>query len=253
MTTPAFSGTLSHMALQRLMLIAPLLGACATGAPMGSRFSMRDSEYVPFSRAAAPREAPPAPAVAEARPLSLPLNSRSTVLTAAQKLIGHKQVVINGVRYGDDCTGLVRGVFAQLHLDLLKEAKFEDNGVTAIWRFAASHGRLYEGGRPVAGDLVFFKDTYDLNKDGRDNDGLTHVGLVESVDDAGTVVVIHRVAKGIVRYKMNLALKDRAVGPDGKLVNDYLRVAGPKGKPLLTSELFAGYATILPLEPVASR
>jgi hypothetical protein len=218
---------------------------------MGGRLALHD-DYSPFSRAAKARTEPTA-ITADAQPLALPLNSRSTVLSAAQKLVGQKKIVVNGVHYADDCVGLVRGVFSPLHVDLLAEAQREDNGVTAVWRFAQSHGRLYDGGRPVAGDLVFFRDTYDLNRDGRDNDGLTHVGLVESVDDAGTVVVIHRVAKGVVRYKMNLALKDRAVAPDGKLVNDYLRVSGHPGKPLLTSELFAGYATILPLEPIAFR
>jgi len=61
-------------------------------------------------------------------------------------------------------------------------------------------------------------------------------------------MVIHRVARGVVRYKMNLQFKDSAVNEAGRPVNDYLRVAGAQQKPQLTSQLFAGYATLLPIE-----
>lgn len=182
-------------------------------------------------------------------PLHLPVGARDTAVALAQGLVGKKTIVLGGKKYRDDCTGLVRGVFAQLGLDLLTAAEPSDNGVTAIWRFASAHGRLFEGGRPVAGDLVFFRDTYDLNRDGHLNDGLTHIGLVETVGDDGTVQVIHRVARGVVRYKMNLEFRDSAVNGAGRPVNDYLRVAGAQNKPQLTSQLFAGYATLLPIEP----
>ncbi len=239
------------MELRAAIACCLLACGCATGAPVGARFALRSSAYAPFSPAAAPRTEPE-PAE-QSQPLALPTNARSTVVSLASGLVGQRRVVVHGVHYADDCVGLVRGVFSALHLDLLAEAQPGDNGVTALWRFAGAHGRLYSGGRPVAGDLVFFHDTYDLNRDGRDNDGLTHVGLVEAVEADGTVVVIHRVAKGVVRYRMNLAQKERAQGKDGRVLNDYLRGQGPKGRPQLTSELFAGYATLLPLEPIAAR
>jgi hypothetical protein len=100
----------------------------------------------------------------------------------------------------------------------------------------------------VAGDLVFFKETYDFNRDGQANDGLTHVGLVDDVEADGTVVVIHRVARGVVRYRMNLAHPDTATSPTGARWNDWLRAEAPGAKPRLTAQLFAGYATLLPVE-----
>jgi hypothetical protein len=96
--------------------------------------------------------------------------------------------------------------------------------------------------------LVFFRDTYDLNRDGRVNDGLTHVGLVEKIEEDGTVIVIHRVARGVVRYRMNLAFKDKATTPEGRPVNDWLRAPIAGAAPQLTAQLFAGYATVLPNE-----
>jgi hypothetical protein len=165
----------------------------------------------------------------------------------ARKLIGRANVEIGGKRYPADCTGLVLGVYAAVGLDLLSSARPEDNGVTAIYRFAQRHGRIYQGGRPVAGDLVFFRDTDDRNRDGRLADGLMHVGIVDKAEPDGTVVVIHRVRRGVVRYRMNLNHPDlRAAG--GVRLNDSLR-SPSAGKPAaLTGQLFAAYATFLPVD-----
>jgi len=235
--------------MRRLLLAlaaGSLATACATGAPAGARPWLAEG-YEPFSRPAAPR-AVPRPAEAAAAPLAVAPGARESAVVAAQRLVGHQQIVVNGQRFGDDCTGLVRAVYSQVGVDLMAAGEPGDNGVTAIWRFASRHGRIYTGGVPVAGDLVFFRETYDLNRDGRDNDGLTHVGLVEGVEADGTVTVIHRVARGVVRYRMNLAYRESATSPAGRKVNDWLRSAGPGNKPRLTAELFAGYATLLPVE-----
>jgi cell wall-associated NlpC family hydrolase len=156
---------------------------------------------------------------------------------------------VKGKRFSDDCSGLVRAVYGTIGVDPLQEAQAGDNGVTALWRFASAHGRHYEGGRPVEGDLVFFRDTADTNRDGADDDGLTHVGLVDGVEADGTVTVIHRVASGVVRYRMNLGTPRQATAADGHTLNDWLRPPGPGHHPRLTAELFAGYATLLPIEP----
>ncbi len=230
-----------------------VLSGCATGLPAGARLAHRDG-YEPMVRGARPAEIPAQAEEAPAAPLVVSPGARPLAVQTAQALVGRSAIVLKGKRWGDDCTGLVRAVYAQVGVDLLSAARPDDNGVTAIWRFAARYGHTYDGGHPVPGDLVFFKDTYDRNRDGRDNDGLTHVGLVEAVGEDGTVVVIHRVAKGVVRYRMNLAFKDQEKGPDGKPVNDWLRMPGPGTKPQLTAQLFGGFATVLPLEPrLASR
>ncbi len=238
------------------MLIASCLtwlSACATGAPAGSRSQLALMRPEPFSRPAAPRTVPP-PAEVASTPVAVPRGARDSAVAIARGLVGKSKVVLNGKKYGDDCTGLVRGVYSQLGMELMGRAESGDNGVTAIYRYAQNHGRVYQGGRPVPGDLVFFRETYDLNRDGRVNDGLTHIGLVDEVSEDGTVQVIHRVAKGVVRYRMNLSFRDSAVSAAGRPVNDYLRMAGTQNKPQLTSQLFAGYATLLPVEPhVAAR
>lgn len=234
--------------------LAAVLSGCATGAPVGGRRGGSDTGYQSFARSSAPRRTPSAEPSGQPAPLlTVPAGARDKAVQLAQGLVGKKVIKLGGKKYRDDCTGLVRGVYAQLGVDLLSGGAEGDNGVTAIWRTASTHGRLFEGGRPVPGDLVFFRETYDLNRDGRINDGLTHIGLVEAVGEDGTVLVIHRVARGVVRYKMNLQFRDSAVNSAGRPVNDYLRVAGSQQKPQLTAQLFAGYATLLPIEPRLAR
>jgi peptidoglycan DL-endopeptidase CwlO len=176
-------------------------------------------------------------------------------VTAARSVVGKPQVVLAGKQWPSDCTGLVEGAYAQAGLRLRGAAKAGDNGVTALYRHAQTHGRIFTGGRPLPGDLVFFRETYDQNRDGRRNDGLTHVGLVEDVSAEGTVTVIHRVSRGVVRYRMNLARRDLPRDPQtGEVLNDRLRTPG-RGRPeVLTGQLFAAYATLLPTEgAVAGR
>ncbi len=234
-----------------MLLSAALAGllSCATGAPLGGPSSLQrassDRHVLP---AALTRDAPTASPELDAPPAFSP-QARSQAVTLAQHLVGKKRIVVDGKRYPEDCTGLIRGVFGGLGVDVMSRAKNGDNGVTAIYRYAQAHGRIYEGGWPVAGDIVFFRETYDLNRDGRINDGLTHIGLVESVLPDGTVTVIHRVARGVVRYHMNLEKKNQRIDPaTGQVLNDYIRPSRGNRKPRLTSQLFAGYATLLPVE-----
>ena len=96
------------------------------------------------------------------------------------------------------------------------------------------------------GDLVFFDHTWDYNGDGRVNDPLTHVGIVEQVESDGTIVFISRVSDAIERYRMNLAQPHVHRRADGRVLNDYMRRkrwSDQKGTRYLTGELFAAFGT----------
>jgi hypothetical protein len=76
------------------------------------------------------------------------------------------------------------------------------------------------------------------------------VGIVDQVEEDGTVTVIHRVKRGVVRYRMNLSRPSVAKDPrNGKILNDTLRAPGPGKSFALTGQLFAAYATLLPGSP----
>ncbi len=218
------------------------------GVPTGSALAVRASRYQPFTPSAMPRAIPdPPPAPPPKPPVIVLRGGRAEAVALARSLIGRHSIRLNGRTYPDDCTGLVTGVYDQLGLPLLGDGEVGDNGVTALFRAAGARGRIYHGGRPLPGDLAFFRETYDVNRDGRRNDGLTHVGLVEDVEDDGTVIVIHRVRRGVVRYRMNLERRHERLDPvTGRLLNDYLRQPGGRDRSVLTGELFAAYATLLP-------
>lgn len=237
----------------RLCVLLTALGVmtgCATGLPPGGGVLASNYRYNPLT----PADAPRAPLSVAAAPTprkqvrtSPPAARREDVLAAARKLVGSRQVRLAGRTWPDDCTGFVEAVYAQAGVSLRGVGVAGDNGVTALYRYAKAHGRVYTRGTPRPGDLVFFRETYDRNRDGRRNDGLTHVGLVDGVEEDGTVVVIHRVRRGVVRYRMNLAKPDLQRDPrTGEVLNDMLRVPGPGKMPVLTGQLFAAYGAVLP-------
>jgi cell wall-associated NlpC family hydrolase len=268
--------------MRNIALLAGLvwMTGCATGsarAPLGGQLLFESYRYRPATPAAMPRPIPeeneaPSTAIAEApkrnapppkstarapkpekrraQPVSNPVlskDARETVLSTARALVGKAQVKVSGRAFPSDCTGLVEAVYTQAGLSLKGISKPGDNGVTALYRYALNHGRVYNGGRPLPGDLVFFRETYDQNRDGRRNDGLTHVGIVDQVDGDGTVTVIHRVKRGVVRYRMNLSQPKVSKDPKtGKLLNDTLRAPGGGKTFALTGQLFAAYASVLP-------
>ncbi|NWF72207.1 MAG: hypothetical protein HXY51_04045 [Nitrospirae bacterium] len=174
--------------------------------------------------------------------------SRSAIVQTAVKLVGAKTITSNGRRIAYDCAGVTRAVFLAHGIDLYdgEPDDSDANGVRIIHAHIQQQGTFHQG--PVAhpGDLVFFNNTWDFNRDGKVNDPLTHVGIVERQEPNGTIVFISRVAGAIERYHMNLSLPHVHKTSDGRILNDYLRrkdVADPSNTGYLTGELFARFAT----------
>jgi hypothetical protein len=178
-----------------------------------------------------------------------PSPAQDAIARTAARFIGAPRVEVAGRRLPFDCSGLARGVYLAHGIDLYDGAETADaaNGVRLIWRHVASRGVIHHGPDPRPGDLVFFNNTWDRNGDGRVNDLLTHVGIVESVHPDGTVVFVSRVSRGIQRYRMNLAAPSRRRADDGRVLNDYLRRRqgeDPGDARYLTGELFAGFGRV---------
>ena len=174
--------------------------------------------------------------------------SRSAIVRTAAKLVGAKTIESNGRHIAYDCAGVTRAVFLRHGIDLY-DGDLSDshaNGVRIIHSHIRQQGTFHQG--PVAhpGDLVFFDNTWDYNGDGKVNDPLTHVGIVERQEPDGTVVFISRVAGAVERYHMNLGLPHVHKTADGRILNDYLRrkdVCDQDDTSYLTGELFAQFAT----------
>jgi peptidoglycan DL-endopeptidase CwlO len=199
--------------------------------------------------ATAPVRDPPtlAPPVAVEHPA--PPDARQQTVALARRLLGRRTVSWPGQAYPDDCSGLVEGIYASVGVPLQGAARRGDNGVTGLYRYAQTRGRIFASGVPAPGDLVFFRDTYDQNRDGVLDDGLTHVALVESVSEDGTVAIIHRVRRGVMRYRMNLGHPEIHTDPQtGQVLNDYLRGSTGASRPVLTAQLFFAFASVLPVD-----
>ncbi len=215
------------------------LCACATAAPA----ARVDAPLVP---AGDPVEPPPAapPLEDEQRGSSFPDSAGPGAPLAAwaQTLVGLDSLRHVSRRVPDDCTGLVRLAYWQASVELLgTEGEHGDNGVMAIFRHAEALGALHFR-RPAPGDLVFFRETYDRDRNGRFDDGLTHVGLVTKVEPDGTVVFVHRIGSGVSEGRLNP--EDPSHHEDGgRVLNDWLRPASARVRAGLTGELFSGYAS----------
>jgi cell wall-associated NlpC family hydrolase len=172
----------------------------------------------------------------------------------AATLVGRRgPFVVAGARFNDDCSGLVAAVFAAEGIDLRAEmqraAPREDGSARATWLAARERGETFGAeATPEPGDLVFWNDTYDRNRNGKVDDPLTHVGIVERVDGE-TVTFVHRGGRGVARGVMTLAHRHAAADEDGRKLNSTVRTrAHPARRGGLAAELFAGFAR-LDLEP----
>lgn len=161
----------------------------------------------------------------------------NAVADAAARLVGRSKIVVDGRSYRWDCSGLA--------IAALADAGIEASGSTAdLWAQAEAAGRTHRRKRPAPGELAFFDDTYDRNDNGRLDDPLSHVAVVERVDPDGTITLIHVGSAGIVRFVMNLVFPHDELR-DGARVNDLLRAASrrdPPGAKHLASELWVGFA-----------
>lgn len=135
------------------------------------------------------------------------------------------------------CNGLVE--------DILRDAGLPIRGaVRTLHATMKERGWVHRRQRPFPGDVVFFDRTYDSNGNGRQDDKLSHIAVVISVDDDGTVHMVHRGSKGIRPLTMNLEFPSARTDPAGKRINSWLGKPGyAKEGARLAGELWASFAT----------
>jgi hypothetical protein len=215
-----------------LLACAGGLGCATTGAAPTGRVLLSSSPA--YSALALPdrpyRE--PASAAGPVQPIDL-------VLSAARASVGKPT---------RDCAGFVEAMYERAGVDLLSAARPGDGGVLAFFRYVKRHGRWHTRKLPAPGDLVFFHNSYDRNRDGKLDDLFTHVGIVDEVGADGTSQIIHSTNHGIVREPMNLLRPHETRDARGQLINAPLRrklAREPARTPHLMSELFAGFGTVV--------
>lgn len=159
------------------------------------------------------------------------METRQKIVEGGLSLVGKTKLVVHGKTYSNDCTGVVLASYAFGNIDLsLHFPKHSGNGVRRIFYTLNDENLLYKVEYPVAGDVIFWDNTYDANGNGLVDDEFTHVGLVVDVAADGLISYLHHHYRlgPIVEY-MNLLLPDREYDDTGRRINSALRMRGLSG------------------------
>ena len=186
----------------------------------------------PRAETAAPEPGAPVPRIAHPGPAPQD-PERERLIRAARRYLGR--------RFAGDCSRFVLRVFAEARVPL-PALRPERTMSESLYR------ALSPVSRPLPGDLAFFHETRRPDRSGRTPRRFTHVALVERVDGA-RVTLIHRESRGIRRLAMNIER------PHDKRENGMVRSRRARDRPgtrYLAGELFAGYASALQGDAVAS-
>ncbi len=210
----------------RGLLLAVLLAGCSRAgmrSPGSTRHLRGDAAEYDAHRAA----------IASRPPVAAPTpdGSGEDIAQRAAKLVGEQRLVVDEQRFRYDCSGMVCAAYALSGQHISGSSK-------DLYEEAEQTGVLHTEPRPSPGDIAFFDNSYDSNRNGIRDDALTHVALVESVDEDGTITLIHLGSGTVGRIQMNL------LRPTDTAVNSYLRAPSDRdGGPRLTGELWCGFAS----------
>lgn len=178
---------------------------------------------------------------------------RKKIVQKARNLIGYKgrSIQIKGRTFRYDCSGFVAACYyaGGLKLNKIVPSKNRSKNLAfSIYKSTKTVRWKNKKKKPIPGDLIFFDNTYDRNKNKKWDDRATHVGIVEKVFPDGRIYWIHLVRKGIVRYVSHLGRPKLYVKNKIKF-NDFLRrrpkADKNKGR-YLSGNLFSSFASPIP-------
>lgn len=154
----------------------------------------------------------------------------TAIAKAADHYLSHRP---RGFR--DDCSGFVCAAVDRAGLPI-------EGNTRSLWEWASNRGITHHKKVAKLGDLVFFDNTYDRNKNGRWDDALSHIAIVIDIDGEGTMTLAHGgTSKGRTTMTMNLFRANDAQ------VNSYLRAkksTDKKSARYLSGQLWRGFATL---------
>jgi hypothetical protein len=171
-------------------------------------------------------------------------NDRLRIASFAQQALGRPSLKVGKKQFRADCSGTVRAIYTRAQVGLGGIIKNNaENDVKAIYRYVQKYGKVHRE-KPEPGELIFFHNTYDRSRNGRMNDPLTHVAIVEKVEGT-TIHFIHHLGQSIIRSRMDLSFPKATFNPiNNKKINDILRRAQGKHRAYTAGELFAGFGRL---------
>jgi hypothetical protein len=143
--------------------------------------------------------------------------------------------------FREDCSGFVEAILTRVDRPIY-------GTVAQMYEAAVTLDTVHHRQVPFLGDLVFFHNTYDRNRNGKQDDLYSHIAVVIDLEPDGTIVMAHHGSqRSILRMNLDperVHLKEDA---NGKTINDVLkyRYDAPFNWPLrLTSQNWAAFATV---------
>lgn len=254
--------THNHATAPFITVILVVFAACATQVPAeGRRATVPMSEEAPTVIEEAPtvidgaaetgalpkREtarpaAEPTPVAVKQRTPPPPRSlAAPDIVRAARAFLKRGELRWRGRRYSMKCTSLVQAIY-----DKLDWQGFRLSGsVGDLHARCSSKGWLVE--TPEAGDLVFFDNTWDANRNREVDDPLTHVGVVVAVESDGRVRYVHVGSRKLREGVLHPDHPDQARSPEGTEWNSHARHKSsrdPAGTRYLAGELLRGYCRL---------
>lgn len=179
-----------------------------------------------------------------AAPKKISTDQREKLAKLAEQAIGKTCIKLKNRVFRADCSGVIRGLFAQAHIPLGGIIKLaNDNDVKAIYRYVQKYGKILKE-KPLPGDLIFFHNTYNRSRSGHMNDALTHIAIIEKIEN-NIIYFVHHLGKSIIRSRMNLSQPTISVDPKtNQRINHILRRSYFGEKSYTAAELFAGFGRL---------
>ncbi|MBA2320928.1 MAG: CHAP domain-containing protein [Deltaproteobacteria bacterium] len=174
-------------------------------------------------------------------PIEIALGAFSMdVATAARELVARPR---SPPGFRDDCSGFVSAIFTAAGIPMT-------GNTASLYDRAEEEGLVHHRPIPTIGDIAFFDNTHDRNRNGRWDDLRTHIAVVVDIEPDGTLLLAHH---GSERALIHMNLLPEHIGEhetgDGRLLNSWLRrrSASDGGWDLrLTGLLWSGFAEIAP-------
>lgn len=215
-----------------------ILASCATQTPVESAIPAGSAE--PAGSAALEDTVTPKAALSSEAIEDI----QASLAGSARSLIGNRTIEVRGRKFNPDCVGVILGVYWASGIDLLPVFnRYTGNGVSRLYQALQEAGLLHSRSAPEPGDLIFWDNTYDRNRNGDWDDTLTHTGIVVEVDTGGTITYVHYHYKnGVVAAAMNLVHPSTwRQGSEEIEINSPLRMRGsgtPDSSRWLSGQLF---------------
>ena len=173
------------------------------------------------------------------KPLSLReegLSARKELVRVSQKSVGKSIDQIEG--------GFIGSVLGSVE----RADTLPRDSMSGLYKTLRNQGLSFETESPEVGDLVFFHNTFDANKDGRNNDWYSTCGVVTSVGGNEVIEFVAPVNGKVGTFSLTVGRPEvRRDESSRQTLNSFLRsksLSDPEYTQYLAGELFAGFASL---------